>query len=138
MPAADDSPSKGKDANGGEEEAKYTIDWYKAQYESIQEELHDFQLSSTELEAEMEKEMEDKEKRERQLREKVDNLRYEVEEWKVSGSKFLCMHKSGDARGLILVAYRPNTSSRRLRRTMRKTPCRRRSLLCAMPIVLCS
>lgn len=84
MPAADDSPSKGRDTNGGAEEEKYTIEWYKAQYESIQEELHDFQLSSTELEAEMEKEMEDKEKRERQLREKLDNLRYEVDEWKVS------------------------------------------------------
>jgi predicted nucleic acid-binding Zn-ribbon protein len=83
MPAADDSPSKGKDGNRSEQ---YTIEYYKAQYESIQEELHDFQLSSTELEAEMEKEMEDKEKRERQLREKVDNLRYEVEEWKVSDS----------------------------------------------------
>lgn len=81
MPAADDSPSKGKDGSRPEQ---YTIEYYKAQYESIQEELHDFQLSSTELEAEMEKEMEDKEKRERQLREKVDNLRYEVEEWKVS------------------------------------------------------
>ncbi|KAJ5151177.1 Nuclear distribution protein nudE [Penicillium canariense] len=80
MPAADDSPSKGRDSKGVED--KHTIEYYKAQYESIQEELHDFQLSSTELEAEMEKEMEDKEKRERQLREKVDNLRYEVDEWK--------------------------------------------------------
>ncbi|KAJ5485662.1 Nuclear distribution protein nudE [Penicillium diatomitis] len=79
MPAVDDSPSKGQGANSP---AEYTIEWYKAQYESIQEELQDFQLSSTELEAEMEKEMEDKEKRERQLREKVDNLRYEVDEWK--------------------------------------------------------
>jgi hypothetical protein len=97
MPAADDSPSKGKNANSVEE---YSIEYYKAQYESIQEELHDFQLSSTELEAEMEKEMEDKEKRERQLREKVDNLRYEVDEWKVSEtcSYLACIIRSGDAR----------------------------------------
>jgi hypothetical protein len=45
--------------------------------------LADFQASSRELEAELEKEIEASEKRERQLKEKVDNLRYEVDEWKV-------------------------------------------------------
>ena len=41
--------------------------------------------------------MEDKEKRERQLREKVDNLRYEVEEWKVSESPLRSWFRPGDA-----------------------------------------
>lgn len=119
MPAADDSPSKGKATNGVEE---YTIDYYKAQYESIQEELHDFQLSSTELEAEMEKEMEDKEKRERQLREKVDNLRYEVEEWKVSDLQvFVIWYGGGADTGGLQTKYKQSkTEANNVQNTLQK------------------
>jgi predicted nucleic acid-binding Zn-ribbon protein len=119
MPAADDSPSKGKDTNGVEE---YTIEYYKAQYESIQEELHDFQLSSTELEAEMEKEMEDKEKRERQLREKVDNLRYEVEEWKVSDLQvFVIWYGAGADTGGLQTKYKQSkTEANNAQNTLQK------------------
>lgn len=58
------------------------IAYYKAQYESLESELADFQASSKELEAELEKDIEASEKRERQLKEKADNLVYEVDEWK--------------------------------------------------------
>ena len=59
------------------------LEYYKKQYEQLESELADFQASSRELEAELEKEIEASEKRERGLKEKVDNLRYEVDEWKV-------------------------------------------------------
>ena len=62
---------------------------YKAQYESLEAELADFQSSSRELETEMEKDIEASEKRERQLKEKLDTMRYEVDEWKVY--KIMCI-----------------------------------------------
>ena len=62
-----------------------SLAYYKAQYEQLEAELADFQTSSRELESELERDIEASEKRERQLQEKVDNLVYEVEEWKVSG-----------------------------------------------------
>ena len=57
--------------------------FYKSQYEQLETELADFQASSRELETELERDVEEAEKRERQLREKVETLNYEVEEWKV-------------------------------------------------------
>ena len=63
---------------------KDELAYYKSQYEQLEVELSDFQSSSRELEAELERDIEASEKRERQLKEKVDNLRYEVDEWKVS------------------------------------------------------
>jgi len=58
--------------------------WYKAQYEMLEQELSEFQASSKELEAELEKDLEAADKRERALREKIEGLSFEVEEWKVS------------------------------------------------------
>lgn len=58
--------------------------YYKQQYEQLDGELQDFQASSRELEAELEKDIEASEKRERQLKEKVEGMGFEVEEWKVS------------------------------------------------------
>ena len=58
--------------------------YYKSQYEQLEHELQDFQASSRELEAELEKDIDASEKRERQLKEKVEDLKFEVEEWKVS------------------------------------------------------
>lgn len=60
-----------------------SIAYYKAQYESLEAELADFQASSKELESELEREVDASEKRERKLQEKVESLGYEVEEWKV-------------------------------------------------------
>lgn len=57
--------------------------YYKTQYEQLEAELADFQASSRELEAELERDIEAAEKRERQLQEKIESLGYEVEEWKV-------------------------------------------------------
>ena len=58
------------------------LSYYKKQYEILEAELADFQQSSRELEAELEKDVEQAELRERQLREKVEALTFEVEEWK--------------------------------------------------------
>jgi len=80
MPAADDSAPERKHTSSSYRDE---LAHYKAQYEQLETELADFQISSRELEAELEKDIEASEKRERQLKEKVDNLRYEVEEWKV-------------------------------------------------------
>ncbi|KAL8706109.1 MAG: hypothetical protein Q9201_000811 [Fulgogasparrea decipioides] len=56
--------------------------YYKTQYEQLEAELADFQASSRELEAELERDIEAAEKRERQLQERIESLGYEVEEWK--------------------------------------------------------
>ena len=75
------SPPKGiLDGSASKEEA---LSFYKSQYEQLENELAEFQASSRELEAELEKDVEEAEKRERQLREKVEALGYEVDEWKV-------------------------------------------------------
>lgn len=60
-----------------------TLDWYKRQYEELERELKDFQESSKELEAELEKDLDAADKRERALQQKAEGLSYEVEEWKV-------------------------------------------------------
>lgn len=67
-------------ATASKEEA---LTFYKTQYEQLATELEDFQTSSQELEAELEKDVEEAEKRERLLREKLEAMGYEVEEWKV-------------------------------------------------------
>jgi hypothetical protein len=76
----DETPSSPPNAATSPQEA---IAYYKAQYELLESELADFQASSQELEAELEKDVEAAEKRERALREKVESLGFEVEEWKV-------------------------------------------------------
>lgn len=79
MPSAEDPSSRPKGSSSRDELAHY-----KAQYEQLESELADFQTSSRELEAELERDIEASEKRERLLKEKVDNLRFEVDEWQVS------------------------------------------------------
>ncbi|RMZ82136.1 hypothetical protein DV737_g2184, partial [Chaetothyriales sp. CBS 132003] len=59
-----------------------TVTYYKSQYELLESELADFQSSSKELEAELEKDIEASEKRERALKDRASNLQYEVDEWK--------------------------------------------------------
>ena len=56
--------------------------YYKAQYELLEAELADFQASSKDLEAELEKDIEAAENRERGLKERATNLAYEIDEWK--------------------------------------------------------
>ncbi|KAK4143137.1 uncharacterized protein C8A04DRAFT_37688 [Dichotomopilus funicola] len=56
--------------------------WYKSQYEVLEAELSEFQASSKELEAELEKDLDAADKRERSLRQKAEGLTFEVEEWK--------------------------------------------------------
>lgn len=59
-----------------------SLRFYKTQYELLEAELAEFQASSKDLEAELERDIEQAEKRERQLKEQASNLRYEVDEWK--------------------------------------------------------
>lgn len=62
--------------------AEDALAWYKSQYEQLEHELSEFQASSKELEAELEKDLDAADKRERGLREKAEELNFEVEEWK--------------------------------------------------------
>ena len=73
------SSSQPPDGSSMEESLAY----YKSQYEQLEAELQEFQTSSRELEAELEKDIEASEKRERQLKGKVEDLGFEVDEWKV-------------------------------------------------------
>lgn len=84
MPSAEvsSSTSHPKESRSGRDELAH----YKAQYEQLESELADFQASSRELEAELEKDIEASEKRERKLKERLDKLTYEVDEWKVCES----------------------------------------------------
>jgi Skp family chaperone for outer membrane proteins len=59
------------------------VNYYKSQYQQVELELQEFQTSSKELEAELEKDIEESENRERRLREKAEQLAFEVDEWKV-------------------------------------------------------
>lgn len=68
------------------------IAYYKTQYEQLEQELQEFQASSQELEAELEKDVEAAEKRERALREKAESLQFEVEEWKVRQTRSGAIH----------------------------------------------
>ena len=81
--SGDLSSSPGREQDG-------SLAYYKAQYEQLEAELVDFQSSSKDLEAELEKDVEAAEKRERHLQGKVEGLGYEVEEWKVSQVLFRC------------------------------------------------
>ncbi|KAK3357969.1 NUDE protein [Lasiosphaeria hispida] len=72
-------PSSPPSAESTTEEA---LAWYKSQYEILEHELSEFQTSSKELEAELEKDLDAADKRERGLQEKAEGLSYEVEEWK--------------------------------------------------------
>lgn len=73
-------PSSPPSATASTEDA---LRWYKSQYELLEHELSEFQASSKELEAELEKDLDAADKRERVLQEKAEGLSFEVEEWKV-------------------------------------------------------
>lgn len=73
-------PSSPPSADANPEDA---LSWYKSQYEQLEHELSEFQASSKELEAELEKDLDAADKRERALQEKAESLAYEVDEWKV-------------------------------------------------------
>lgn len=85
MSLSDDTPSS---PPGPATSAEDALSYYKAQYENLESELADFQETSRALEADLERDIEASEKRERQLREKADNLNYEVDEWKVSDKHY--------------------------------------------------
>jgi Skp family chaperone for outer membrane proteins len=80
-PAPMSSPLSGALSSSASKED--ALAFYKAQYEQLEAELADFQASSRDLEQELEKDVEEAEKRERILKEKVEALTYEVDEWKV-------------------------------------------------------
>ena len=57
--------------------------FYKAQYEQLEAELREFQASSRELELELERDVEASEKREKKLRDQVEELSSELADWKM-------------------------------------------------------
>ena len=83
----DEVPSSPPTDNSSPEAA---LAWYKKQYELLENELAEFQASSQELEAELEKDVEAAELRERALQEKAETLGFEVDEWKVCSSAPSC------------------------------------------------
>lgn len=120
MPSVDHEPdSPGSDL-------KEALAFYKSQIQTLESELADFQSSSRELEQELEKELEASEKQHRDLRNKNEQLRYEVEEWKVGYylDSLLRPTTFVDVRG----DTRTNTSKQRPKPTPPKTRSRKRSL----------
>lgn len=75
-------PSLDQESDSLANDAKEALAFYKSQIQTLESELTDFQSSSRELEQELEKELEASEKQHRDLRNKNEQLRYEVEEWK--------------------------------------------------------
>lgn len=80
--------SRASPAPGGFANLQEEIAYYKSQYEQLENELQEFQASSKELEAELEKDIQESEKRERTLKQKMESLTYEVDEWRVSYLSF--------------------------------------------------
>lgn len=109
------------------------LSYYKSQYEQLEAELADFQASSRELETELEKDIEASERRERQLKEKVEGLGYEVDEWKVR-KPLQSKRLDTSFRSSTDCVVRPNTSSRKAKPTQRKTRCRRKLQPSVTPI----
>jgi len=79
MPFSEGIPSSPPGPGSSLEES---LKFYKTQYELLETELADFQASSKDLEAELEKDIDAAEQRERRLKDKAANLQYEVDEWK--------------------------------------------------------
>lgn len=111
--------------------------YYKAQYEQLEHELTEFQASSQELEAELEKDVEAAEKRERLLKEKAESLGFEVEEWKVC-RKYHGDPSGGNNVGILANLPRPNTNNQRRKQALRRTPSKKRSPLYEIRIEHCS
>ncbi|KAH8846931.1 hypothetical protein MCOR27_002332 [Pyricularia oryzae] len=72
-------PSSPPSADATAEDA---LAWYKSQYEQLELEMQEFQESSKLLESELENELSAADKREREHKEKVEMLGYQVDEWK--------------------------------------------------------
>lgn len=136
MPSAEvsSSTSHPKESRSGRDELAH----YKAQYEQLESELADFQASSRELEAELEKDIEASEKRERKLKERLDKLTYEVDEWKVCQSIGFLPGPAGGFELTTPARRRPSTSSPSPRAAPPRMPYRRRSLRYETPPALCS
>lgn len=124
-------PSSPPSENTSAEDA---LAWYKSQYELLEHELSEFQSSSKELEAELEKDLDAADKRERGLREKAEELNYEVEEWKVCFPALAALWPRPRAGSWMLEAVRlthgplcrGNAASPKPKQTPPKTPWRRR------------
>jgi DNA repair exonuclease SbcCD ATPase subunit len=131
-PLEANTPSSPSEPAGSE----CSLSYYKTQYEQLEAELAHFQSSSRELEAELERDVEAAEKRERHLQEKVENLGFEVNEWKVSWLLDSHQHPSPiiylvDSQLLTIPNHRPSISNLKQKLTRRKTPFRKKSLQCA-------
>jgi len=65
------------------------LGWYKTNYQSVVEELHDMMETSKDLEQSLEQELEQSDKEKAKLQEKVEGLGFEVDEWRVCPSPLL-------------------------------------------------
>lgn len=72
------------------------LEWYKTNYHSVVDELHEMMDTSKELEASLEQELEQSDKEKLKLQEKVEALGFEVEEWRVS----ICLSGGREGRRL--------------------------------------
>lgn len=118
-------PSVDHESGSPDSEAKEALAFYKSQIHTLESELADFQSSSRELEQELEKELEASEKQHRDLRNKNEQLRYEVEEWKVRYYPEFALRAASfvDVRGDI----RTNTNKQRPKPTLLKILSKRKS-----------
>ena len=106
------------------------LEFYKSQIATLESELADFQASSRELEAELEKELEASEKQHRTLKEKNETLRYEVDEWKVSSLFPRSVIKKDSTTDMWYHINRRNTNSLKPRPILPRISSRKRLLPC--------
>lgn len=105
----------------------------KAQYEHLAAELHDFQETSRELEAELERDAEAADEREKHYKEKIELLSYEVEESKVCVNSLPSEFNSvrnllGNANAALSIEFsRQSTELPRPKRSPHRARCIRRS-----------
>lgn len=125
------------------------IAYYKAQYEQLEAELADFQISSRDLELELERDVEESEKREQKLKAKVEAAEYEIDEWKVKKKfkthpfvffvvYFLLKYIEQKNANHPWILIRRNTKNQKQKLQRFNQPCRKKSLPSATQLVLYS
>jgi chromosome segregation ATPase len=64
------------------------LEWYRTNYHSVVEELHEMMETSKDLEQSLEQELEQSDKEKARLQGKVEGLGFEVDEWRVRINSF--------------------------------------------------
>ncbi|OQO06028.1 hypothetical protein B0A48_08616 [Cryoendolithus antarcticus] len=63
------------------------VDFWKSQHDALQSDLADFQSASKDIEEQLEKDIESAEKSERKLKEQIESLNFQVDEWRGKHTK---------------------------------------------------